>query len=63
MAQDAAVPPILLTRDDAAAALGVSLNTVKRLVRSGEIPVRHVGHLVRIRYEDLRAYVDGLPPS
>ena len=55
--------PILLTQSEVAAALGVHLSTVKRLVTAGKLPTRKLGALTRIRYDDLRAFADSLPPS
>jgi excisionase family DNA binding protein len=47
----------LLRLPDVAAELAVSLSTVKRLVRSGELPVVRVGVSVRVRRDDLRRFV------
>lgn len=48
----------LLTYDDVAALLKVSVRTVMRRVRSGEIRAIRVGRLTRIRASDLVAYVE-----
>ena len=45
-------PSQLLTINDAAALLKVSPKTVRRLIKSGELPVVRIGRLVRIRPED-----------
>lgn len=63
MAEQPDVPPILVTQHEAAVALGVHLNTVKRLVSAGELPVRRLGHLTRIRYEDLVEFARALPSA
>ena len=47
----------LLTLAETAIALGCSLDTVKRRVRSGRIPVFRDGRIVRVRESDLRSYV------
>jgi excisionase family DNA binding protein len=47
----------LLTLGEAAQALGCSVATVKRRVRSGSLPAFRDGRLVRIREDDLRRYV------
>lgn len=47
----------LLTLAEAARVLGCSLDTVKRRVRSGAIPVFRDGRIVRVRESDLRSYV------
>jgi excisionase family DNA binding protein len=47
----------MLTYEQAAEQLGVSTRTVRRLVKSGELPAAHIGASVRIRPEVVRAYV------
>ena len=47
----------LLTLGETARVLGCSLDTVKRRVRSGSIPVFRDGRIVRVRESDLRSYV------
>jgi excisionase family DNA binding protein len=47
----------LLTLAETAIALGCSLDTVKRRVRSGAIPVFRDGRIVRVRESDLQSYV------
>ena len=49
--------PRLLTLAEAADALGCSVATVKRRIRSGSLPAFRDGRLVRIREDDLRRYV------
>ncbi len=41
-------PPLLLPIPDAAKLLGVSISTIRRQVRAGELPSRHIGRSVRI---------------
>lgn len=43
-----ALPPLLVTADVAAEVLGVSLSTVRRMIRAGDLPTRRLGHSVRI---------------
>lgn len=53
-------PPMLLTMPEAAAVLGLSERTIRRLVAAGEItPVKVLGR-PRLRRDDLTAYVAGL---
>jgi excisionase family DNA binding protein len=44
---------------DAAMYLGVSADTVRRLVRGGAIPHARIGNSIRIRRSDLDGYLDG----
>ena len=46
-----------LTRDQAAARLQVSVDTIDRAIGTGELPVRRLGRTVRIHVE----HVDALP--
>jgi excisionase family DNA binding protein len=50
-------PPLLLTMAEVAEALRCSASTVERLVRDGSLPVRRLGRSVRVRPEDLEAFV------
>ncbi len=54
--------PMLLTIPEAAAALRLSVPTVKRLVADGTIPSVAIGRARRIRVEDLTTYLDSLRP-
>ena len=63
MVQDRAMPPLLLTLPQAARALGLGERTLRRLVRSGEVPSVKVGSRVLVRHRDLEAYADGLAPG
>jgi len=47
----------LLTRQQAAGVLQCSLRTVERRIADGALPVVHIGRSVRIRVEDLDAYL------
>lgn len=55
--------PLTVSFDGAAAALGVSQSTLKRLVRSGEMPTVKVAGRRLVRHADLTAYVDRLPAT
>ena len=46
---------------DAAARLGISDRSVRRLVAEGTLPAVEVAGCARIRVKDLAEYVDGLP--
>lgn len=53
-----------LNRPDAAAYRGVSVSTIDRLIRSGELPARRIGkRAVRIRRADLDALGTPLGPQ
>jgi excisionase family DNA binding protein len=43
-----AMPPLLVTQREAAKTLGVSLSTIQRKVKSGEVPSVRVGKSVRV---------------
>ena len=47
-------PPLLVAPAEAAARLGVSLSTLRRRIRSGEVPVTRIGRLVRVDLSALR---------
>jgi excisionase family DNA binding protein len=51
---------LLITKGDAADALGVSLRTIERLISAGRLPLVHVEGAARIRVTDLEAYVQHL---
>jgi excisionase family DNA binding protein len=56
--------PLLLRANDAATTAGVSLRTIRQLVKDGELDVRYIGNgrkEYRITYESLVAWVDSLP--
>lgn len=54
---------LLLDYDESGRLLDVSGRTVRRLVASGDLPAVRVGRQVRIRPEDLAAYVAQLQQS
>lgn len=60
LAHHAPMGPLLLDLEDVSDALGVSVPTVKRLVRAGALPAVKVGGATRVRRCDLEAYVAGL---
>ena len=49
--------PIFFTIADVADALGVSLKTVSRRIKAGEIRCHRFGRQIRISEEDFRSYV------
>lgn len=52
-------PEKLLTVEEVAEILRVSLTTVYRRIQSGELPYIKLGHRqVRVKPEDLEAYID-----
>lgn len=53
---DALVP--LLSVDAVADVLSVSPDTVKRMVRRGELPVVRVGRLLRVQRSEVAAYIE-----
>ena len=44
--------------DELSASLGVSLSFVRKLVRSGKLPGKHIGRRVLVLDSDLRRYLD-----
>ena len=52
--------PLLMTQGEAAALLGVSRNTIVRLVRQGELSKIHLspGSRARVRRDEVLALVD-----
>lgn len=48
----------LLSRQDAAAYLGVSLATIDRLIRDREVTITRIGKRVKFDQDDLDAYID-----
>lgn len=53
----------LLDYQDVADRMHVSVSTVKRRVRSGELPAVRIGPNVRVRPADLAAYIADLPAA
>jgi len=52
------LPAPLVSVQDAAARLGVSVNTVRRRVKSGDIPSTRIGKVVRVDLTNLRPLSD-----
>ena len=50
-------PVAALSIPDAGTYLGVSSDTVRRLVRAGELPHARIGNSIRIRRVDLEEYL------
>lgn len=50
-----AMPPALVTMREAARLLGLSLSTVRRRIRDGQLPARRVGKSVRVDLAGLHA--------
>lgn len=50
-------PRLLLRVEEAAEALAISRRTLYELVRTGEIPVVHIGRSVRVTLTALETYV------
>ena len=57
MPQSRTMGPLTLSYDRTAEVLDVSRSTLKRLVRTGAIPVVEVGGVPRVRAADLENYV------
>jgi len=58
-ASTSTVEPIVTTLSQTATLLGVSTDTVRRLVQKGELPHLRVGSGLRIRRSDIDDYVNG----
>jgi excisionase family DNA binding protein len=56
---ETAIQPVVLSIPQAAVYLGVSPDTVRRLVRGGTIPHARIGNSIRIRRADLDSYIEG----
>ena len=46
---------------DVAATLGVSARTVRRRIAEGALPAVRVGRALRVRWDDLAEYAEGVP--
>jgi excisionase family DNA binding protein len=57
--QDERLEPAAVSIAGAGTYLGVSADTVRRLVRSGTIPHARIGSSIRIRRTDLETYLEG----
>jgi excisionase family DNA binding protein len=53
----APVQPATVSIPDAARYLGVSADTVRRLIRGGALPHARIGNSIRIRRADLETYL------
>jgi len=56
-------PDRLLTVQQAAEHVGLSISGIRKAVTRGDLVVRRVGRAVRIRETDLRAFADGTVPG
>lgn len=52
------IQPAVLSVAHSASYLGVSTITIRRIIKSGEIPHVRVGNSIRIRLTDLDAYIN-----
>jgi excisionase family DNA binding protein len=57
MARDGRIVPIMLTPEEVAELVGVSIWSVRRLLRSGELPAVRMGRKYLIRVADLAEYL------
>ena len=62
MKQDEWTPPEIMTTDDLARYLGVSLRTVRRIISDKEIPAQKVGRAWKIRKDLVDVYISGQDP-
>jgi excisionase family DNA binding protein len=60
---DNADPNACFTIDEAAAIMAVTSWTIRHLINDGELRAIKVRRLLRIRAEDLRSYLTGVPSS
>ncbi len=56
---DTVFQPVVLSIPQAGAYLSVSSDTVRRLIRGGNIPHARIGNSIRIRRADLDGYLEG----
>jgi excisionase family DNA binding protein len=56
---EASLQPATVSIAGAGTYLGVSADTVRRLVRSGALPHARIGNSIRIRRADVDAYLEG----
>jgi excisionase family DNA binding protein len=52
-----------VSQRDGAAYLGVSVSTLRRAIREGELPARRVGRQIRIEVQDLEALLRKVPTA
>ncbi len=57
------VPLLMLTIDQVKAAVNLSEDTLREVMRSGALPSVLVGRARRIRWSDLQNWVAGLPQA
>jgi excisionase family DNA binding protein len=50
--------PILLTKRETAAILRVSISTIERMLRRGDLPYVKMNHATRILRRDVDAYIE-----
>lgn len=55
---ETAIRPVAVSISQAGQYLGVSTDTVRRLIRAGEIPHARIGASIRIRCADLDDYLE-----
>ena len=53
--------PLAYTKADAAAAIGISVRSLDRAIKAGDLNVQYVGHKPVIVATELQSYVDNLP--
>lgn len=53
--------PLVYSKPDAAAALGISVRTLNRVIAAGDLNVQFIGHKRVIAATELESYVDSLP--
>lgn len=61
MAGQRAIAPLAYSKADAAAAIGVSVKTLERIIKAGDLNVQFIGHKRVIAASELESYVDSLP--
>jgi len=53
----------LLTPEQVAEALQIKPRTIREWLRNGSLPGVKVGRSLRVRRQDLKRYLQGLPPA
>lgn len=53
------MPEALLDKEEAAKVLNLSKGTISNLLARGELPYIKIGRSVRIKREDIEAYIEG----
>lgn len=61
MCAQRAVAPLAYSKADAATAIGVSVKTLERIIKRGDLNVQFIGHKRVITATELESYVDSLP--